>query len=106
MQRGGTILQTARNKEFETPQGQKRALRRLNEHEIEGLIVIGGDGSLRGALALHTLGFPVVGVPGSIDNDIYGTSMSIGVDTALNTILDAFDKLRDTASIHYLFFLL
>lgn len=106
MQRGGTILQTARNKEFETPQGQKRALRRLNEHEIEGLIVIGGDGSLRGALALHQLGFPVVGVPGSIDNDIWGTNMSIGVDTALNTILDAVDKLRDTASSHERCFLL
>lgn len=106
MQRGGTILQTARNKEFETPQGQKRALRRLNEHEIEGLIVIGGDGSLRGAQALHELGFPVVGIPGSIDNDIWGTNMSIGVDTALNTILDAVDKLRDTASSHERCFLL
>jgi 6-phosphofructokinase 1 len=106
MQRGGTILQTARNKEFETPQGQKRALRRLNEHEIEGLVVIGGDGSLRGALALHELGFPVVGIPGSIDNDIWGTNMSIGVDTALNTILDAVDKLRDTASSHERCFLL
>jgi len=106
MQRGGTILQTARNQEFTTPQGQKRALRRLNEHGIEGLIVIGGDGSLRGAQALHELGFPVVGVPGSIDNDIWGTNMSIGVDTALNTILDAIDKLRDTASSHERCFLL
>lgn len=106
MQRGGTILQTARNQEFTTPQGQKRALRRLNEHGIEGLIVIGGDGSLRGAQALHELGFPVVGVPGSIDNDIWGTNMSIGVDTALNTILDAVDKLRDTASSHERCFLL
>jgi 6-phosphofructokinase 1 len=106
IQRGGTFLQTARNKEFMTTQGQKRGLRRLNEHGIEGLVVIGGDGSLRGALALHTLGFPVVGVPGSIDNDIYGTSMSIGVDTALNTILDAIDKLRDTASSHERCFLL
>jgi 6-phosphofructokinase 1 len=106
IQRGGTILQTARNLEFKTPQGQKRGLRRLNEHGIDGLIVIGGDGSLRGALALHTLGFPVVGVPGSIDNDIWGTNMSIGVDTALNTILDAIDKLRDTASSHERCFLL
>ena len=106
IQRGGTFLQTARNKEFMTTQGQKRGLRRLNEHGIEGLVVIGGDGSLRGALALHTLGFPVVGVPGSIDNDIYGTNMSIGVDTALNTILDAIDKLRDTASSHERCFLL
>ena len=106
IQRGGTILQTARNLEFKTPQGQKRGLRRLNEHGIDGLIVIGGDGSLRGALSLHTLGFPVVGVPGSIDNDIWGTNMSIGVDTALNTILDAIDKLRDTASSHERCFLL
>lgn len=106
MQRGGTILQTARNAEFETPAGQKRALRRLNEHGIEGLVVIGGDGSLRGAQALHLLGFPVVGIPGSIDNDIWGTNMSIGVDTALNTILDAVDKLRDTAASHERCFLL
>jgi len=106
LQRGGTILQTARNLEFKTPQGQKRGLRRLNENGIDGLIVIGGDGSLRGALALHQLGFPVVGVPGSIDNDMWGTNMSIGVDTALNTIIDAIDKLRDTASSHERCFLL
>jgi 6-phosphofructokinase 1 len=106
LQRGGTILQTARNTEFTTLQGQRRGLRRLNEHGIEGLIVIGGDGSLRGALALHKLGFPVVGIPGSIDNDIWGTNMSIGVDTALNTILDALDRLRDTASSHERAFLI
>ncbi len=106
LQRGGTILQTARNDEFRTPQGQRRGLRRLNEHGIEGLICIGGDGSLRGALALHQLGFPVVGIPGSIDNDIWGTNMSIGVDTALNTILDALDRLRDTASSHERAFLI
>lgn len=106
LQRGGTILQTARNDEFKTPQGQRRGLRRLNEHGIEGLVVIGGDGSLRGALALHNLGFPVVGIPGSIDNDIWGTNMSIGVDTALNTILDALDRLRDTASSHERAFLI
>ncbi|MEP7285084.1 MAG: 6-phosphofructokinase [Chloroflexota bacterium] len=100
LQRGGTILQTARNDEFKTPQGQRKGLRRLNEQEIDGLICIGGDGSLRGALELHKLGFPVVGIPGSIDNDIWGTNMSIGVDTALNTILDALDRLRDTASSH------
>jgi 6-phosphofructokinase 1 len=104
--RGGTILQTARNQEFRTEQGQKRGLRRLNEHGIEGLIVIGGDGSLRGALALQQLGFPVIGVPGSIDNDIWGTNMSIGVDTALNTILGAIDNLRDTAASHERCFLL
>jgi 6-phosphofructokinase 1 len=106
IQRGGTVLQTARNLEFKTPQGQKRGLRRLNEHGIEGMVVIGGDGSLRGALSLHKMGFPVIGVPGSIDNDIWGTNTSIGVDTALNTILDAVDKLRDTASSHERCFLL
>jgi 6-phosphofructokinase 1 len=106
LQRGGTILQTARNEEFKTPQGQRRGLRRLNEHGIEGVIVIGGDGSLRGALALFKLGMPVVGIPGSIDNDIWGTNMSIGVDTALNTILDSLDRLRDTASSHERAFLI
>jgi 6-phosphofructokinase 1 len=106
IQRGGTILQTARNLEFKEPQGQKRGLRRLNENGIDGLVVIGGDGSLRGALALYRLGFAVVGVPGSIDNDMWGTNMSIGVDTALNTIIDAIDKLRDTASSHERCFLL
>ncbi|MCQ3930458.1 MAG: 6-phosphofructokinase [Chloroflexi bacterium] len=100
LQRGGTILQTARNEQFKTPEGQKRGLRRLNEVGVDGLVVIGGDGSLRGAQALHSLNFPVVGIPGSIDNDIWGTNMSIGVDTALNTILDAIDKLRDTATSH------
>jgi 6-phosphofructokinase 1 len=106
LQRGGTILQTARNEEFKTPAGQMRALRRLNEHRIEGLIVIGGNGSLTGALALHKQGFPVVGIPGSIDNDINGTDMSIGVDTALNTILEALDRLRDTATSHQRAFLI
>jgi 6-phosphofructokinase 1 len=106
LQRGGTILQTARNQEFMTPQGQRRGLRRLHEHAIEGLVCIGGDGSLRGALALHKLGFPVVGIPGSIDNDIWGTNMSIGVDSALNTIVDSIDRLRDTASSHERAFLI
>lgn len=106
LQRGGTILQTARNEEFKTKQGQQRALRRLNERGIEGMVVIGGDGSLRGALALHNLGVKVVGIPGSIDNDIWGTNMSIGVDTALNTILDALDRIRDTATSHQRAFLI
>jgi len=100
LQRGGTILQTARNDEFRTSQGQTKALRRLNEKGIEALVVIGGNGSLSGAMALHNLGFPTVGIPGSIDNDIFGTDMCIGVDTALNMILDALDRLRDTASSH------
>ncbi len=106
LQRGGTILQTARNEEFKTPQGQRKALRRLNERDVEGMIVIGGDGSLRGAMALSKLGIKVVGIPASIDNDIWGTSMSIGVDTALNTILDALDRLRDTATSHNRAFLI
>lgn len=106
LQRGGTILQTARCDEFRTPTGQKRGVRRLNENSIDALVVIGGDGSLNGALALHKLDFPVIGIPGSIDNDIWGTYMSIGVDTALNTILDAIDKLRDTASSHERAFLI
>ncbi|MBW4438219.1 MAG: 6-phosphofructokinase [Pleurocapsa minor GSE-CHR-MK-17-07R] len=100
LQRGGTILQTARNEEFKTPAGQKKGLRRLNEHQIEGLIVIGGNGSLTGALALHKMGIKVIGIPGSIDNDIFGTDMAIGVDSALNIILDSLDRLRDTASSH------
>jgi 6-phosphofructokinase 1 len=100
LQRGGTILQTARNEEFKTPAGQSRGVRVLNQQQIEGLIVVGGDGSLRGALSLHRAGFPVIGVPASIDNDIDGTNMSIGVDTALNTILESLDRIRDTASSH------
>lgn len=106
IQRGGTILQTAREPAFQEPLGQKRGLRRLNEKGIEAVVVIGGDGSLRGANALHSLGVPVIGIPGSIDNDIYGSDMSIGVDTALNTILDAIDRIRDTASSHERAFLI
>ncbi len=100
LQRGGTILQTARSKEFREPRGQREAIRQMNNAQIDGLIVIGGDGSLNGALKLSEQGVRVVGLPGSIDNDIYGTDMCIGVDTALNTIVDAIDKLRDTASSH------
>jgi len=100
LQRGGTILQTARSDEFKTKAGQRKAMRRLNEQGIEGVVVIGGDGSLRGAHVLHGLGVPTIGIPASIDNDVHGTDMSIGVDTALNTILDALDRLRDTATSH------
>lgn len=99
-QRGGTILRTARCPEFKTEKGQIEGLRQLRQEDIDGLVVIGGDGSLAGALKLHQMGMPVVGVPGSIDNDLSGTDMSIGVDTALNTALDAIDKLKDTASSH------
>jgi 6-phosphofructokinase 1 len=106
MQRGGTILQTARSNEFRERKGRVRALRELNEAGIEGLVVIGGDGSMYGAYELSQMGFAVVGVPASIDNDIWGTNMSLGVDTALNTIMEAVDKLRDTASSHQRAFLI
>jgi 6-phosphofructokinase 1 len=105
LQRGGTFLRTARCPEFLERKGQREALRELNEAGIEGLIVIGGDGSMKGAHALAGWEFPVVGVPASIDNDIWGTDMSLGVDTALNTIMEAVDKLRDTASSHQRVFL-
>lgn len=100
IQQGGTVLQTARSQEFRTKQGQREAIRELNENEIDGVIVVGGDGSLNGARALASYGVKVIGVPASIDNDIWGTEMSIGVDTALNTIIHAIDQLRDTASSH------
>ncbi len=100
IQHGGTILQTARLPEFKEEAVQRKAIRALNEMGIEALVVIGGDGSMTGALALHKHGVKVVGIPGSIDNDIWGTDSCIGVDTALNTILSAVDKLRDTASSH------
>ncbi|MCC6211092.1 MAG: 6-phosphofructokinase [Burkholderiales bacterium] len=100
LQRGGTVLQTARFAEFARPEVQREALRQLNARGVEALVAIGGDGTMRGAAALEALGFPAVGIPASIDNDVYGTDMAIGVDTALNTILDAIDKLRDTAASH------
>jgi len=106
LQRGGTMLYSARSKRFLTPEGQREAIRQMNERGIDGLAVIGGDGSMRGAYALHQQGVRVVGIPASIDNDIWGTNISIGVDTALNTILDAVDKLRDTASSHQRAFLI
>ncbi|HCE69129.1 MAG TPA: ATP-dependent 6-phosphofructokinase, partial [Geobacter sp.] len=84
LQRGGTFLQSARSAEFRTEEGRKKALDNLLKERVEGLIVIGGDGSLNGALALDRLGFPVVGIPASIDNDIPYTDMALGVDTALN----------------------
>ncbi len=106
LQRGGTILRTARSMEMKTPQGQRQAIRNLNNAGIEALVILGGDGSLTGGLMLTQQGVPVVGIPASIDNDIYGTDMCIGVDTALNTIVDAIDKLRDTASSHNRAFLI
>jgi 6-phosphofructokinase 1 len=104
--RGGTILGTARCPEFYEPAGRREALRSLNRFEIEGLVVIGGNGSLSGALELWRTGFPTVGVPSTIDNDVDGTDLSIGVDTALNTILGAIDKIKDTASSHNRAFLI
>jgi len=105
IQRGGTILHTARSKRFMEPSGRKAALEVLNNYEIAGLVVIGGDGSFRGASELHKLGFPVVGVPGTIDNDIYGTELTIGFDTAVNTVVDAINRIRDTATSHERVFL-
>lgn len=98
--RAGTILETVRSKEFMTREGHRRALRTLNEHDIEGLVVLGGDGSLRGAMTLHEAGIKVVGAPATIDNDLYGTDTTIGVDTALNVALHSIDMLRATASSH------
>lgn len=100
LRHGGTVLMSARSQEFRTKEGQQKALDVLRGWGIEGMVVIGGDGSLTGASILCDQGFPVVGVPASIDNDIVGTDMAIGVDTALNTILDAMDKIKDTASAH------
>ncbi|HEY6838894.1 MAG TPA: 6-phosphofructokinase [Geobacteraceae bacterium] len=100
MHRGGTFLQSARCREFCTPEGQRQALANLHDLGVEGLVILGGDGSLNGALALERLGFPVVGIPASIDNDIPFTDMSLGVDTALNNIIYAVDCIKDTASSH------
>lgn len=98
---GGTILRTGRSKLFMTPEGRRQALEVLASNGIEGLVVIGGDGSLTGALRLHEeFGFPVMGVPASIDNDISGTDYSIGFDTAINTAIEAIDRVRDTAYSH------
>lgn len=98
---GGTMLRTARSKEFATSEGQAQAGKVMTENAIDGLVVIGGDGSFRGALALHqACGSSVVGVPATIDNDIPGTQYSIGFDTAINTALEAIDKIRDTSASH------
>jgi 6-phosphofructokinase 1 len=104
--RGGTILGTARCPEFYEPSGRKEALRTLNRFGIEGLVVIGGNGSLTGALELSRMGFPVLGVPSTIDNDVDATDISLGVDTALDTILGAVDKIKDTATSHNRAFLI
>jgi len=98
--RGGTILKTARSREMFTEEGQKKAADQLLSRRIGALIVIGGDGSYRGAEKLANLGIKVVGIPGTIDNDIVGTDLTIGFDTALNTVVEAVRKLRDTATSH------
>ena len=101
IQRGGTILKTARSDEFRTPEGRTKAFEMLHRHHIDALIVIGGNGSLSGAEELareHDV--TVIGLPGTIDNDLYGTDSPIGYDTALNTIVDCVDKIRDTATSH------
>lgn len=101
IQQGGTILKTARSKEFQTPEGRKIAYEALQREGIDALVVIGGDGSLTGArIFAQEFNYPIVGLPGTIDNDLQGTDLTIGYDTALNTIMQAVDKIRDTASSH------
>jgi 6-phosphofructokinase 1 len=101
LQRGGTVLGTQRSKEFATPEGQRRAARELEQAGVDALVVIGGEGSLTGALRLAELGVVrVVGIPATIDNDVWGTETAIGVDTALNTALDTIDRIKVTASSH------
>ncbi len=98
--RGGTILRSARCPEFKEPEGQKKAINVLEVYKIDGLVIIGGDGSFMGAKALSDRGFPAIGLPGTIDNDLAYTDFTIGFDTAVNTALDAISKLRDTTSSH------
>jgi len=98
--RGGTILFSARCEEFKTDAGQQRGIDQLEKFGIDALVVIGGDGSFHGAQKLTEKGFPCIGVPATIDNDIAGTNFTIGFDTALNTIIEAIDKIRDTATSH------
>jgi 6-phosphofructokinase 1 len=101
IQRGGTILRTARSKEFMTKKGRKSAYDHLKMNKIDALVVIGGDGTFTGAKVFNKEhDFPIVGLPGTIDNDLYGTDYTIGYDTAVNTVVDAVDKIRDTASSH------
>jgi len=101
IQRGGTFLGTARCPEFKTPEGRRKGYENLVKRGIEGLVIIGGDGSLTGgSLLSKETGIPIVGLPGTIDNDVWGSDYTIGCDTAANTIIDAINKLRDTASAH------
>ncbi len=99
--KGGTMLKSARSQGFRTKEGRQQAYQNLLDAKIDGLVVIGGDGSFTGALIFNQeFGFPVMGIPGTIDNDIFGTTHTLGFDTALNTVVDAIDKIRDTASSH------
>ena len=101
IQRGGTILKTARSEGFRTSEGRKLAYGNLKAHEVDALIVIGGDGTFRGARQFDIeYNFPIIGLPGTIDNDLFGTDYTIGYDTAVNTVVEAVDKIRDTASSH------
>lgn len=105
--RGGTILRTARSEEFKTSRGRNKAFENVERYGIQGLVVIGGDGSFKGAEIFHReYNIPVIGVPGTIDNDIAGTDFSIGFDTAINTVVEAINKIRDTATSHERTFIL
>ena len=99
--KGGTIIKSARSLEFRTPEGREKANDQLLKNDIDALVVIGGDGSFTGAMIFHKeFDFPVIGIPGTIDNDIYGTQYTLGYDTAINTVVEVIDKIRDTASSH------
>ncbi|KIO76081.1 6-phosphofructokinase [Pedobacter lusitanus] len=101
IQRGGTILKTARSDDFRTKEGRQKAYNQLKEHNIDAMVVIGGDGTFTGAnLFTSEFDFPVIGLPGTIDNDLAGTDFTIGYDTAINTVVNAIDKIRDTAESH------
>jgi 6-phosphofructokinase 1 len=105
--KGGTILKSARSLDFKTPEGREKAHQNLVKAGVDALVVIGGDGSFTGALLFNTeYNFPVIGIPGTIDNDIFGTSHTLGYDTALNTVVEVIDKIRDTASSHNRLFLI
>ena len=99
--KGGTFLKSARSKEFMTSEGRKKAYNNLVKNKIDGLVLVGGDGTFTGGVVFNKeYNFPLIGIPGTIDNDIYGTSHTLGYDTALNTTVEAIDKIRDTASSH------
>lgn len=98
---GGTILKSARSEEFKTEEGMEKAWENVKKHELDGLVVIGGDGTFTGAMEFgNEYDFPIVGIPGTIDNDIFGTDFTVGFDTAVNTVVEAVDKIRDTATSH------